>query len=142
MFGPNARAASLCAARVFYAVAAVALDCIFCLETTSEPLAQTSWGIDTFLMYIKLASSPLAMNGTIEEERMMIDKKVELEVISRRRAFSFLGLAVAAGLAIPATVLTVTDADAQTQGQERRDDRQDNRTDRRDDRRKKKKKKN
>ncbi len=71
----------------------------------------------------------------------MIDKKIELEV-SRRRAFSILGLAVAAGLAIPATVLTVTDADAQTQGQERRDDRQDNRTDRRDDRRKKKKKKN
>ena len=82
------------------------------------------------------------MNGTIEEERMMIDKKIELEVISRRRAFSFLGLAVAAGLAIPATVVTVTNAEAQTQGMERRDDRRDNRQDRRDDRRKKKKKKN
>ena len=70
----------------------------------------------------------------------MIDKKIELEV-SRRRAFSILGLAVAAGFAVPATVLTVTDADAQTQGMERRDDRQDNRTDRRDDRRSKKKKK-
>ena len=44
----------------------------------------------------------------------MIDKKFELEVISRRRAFSLLGLAVAAGLAVPATVLTVTNADAQT----------------------------
>ena len=72
---------------------------------------------------------------------MMIDKKLELEVISRRRAFSLLGLAVAAGLAVPATVLTVTNADAQTQGMERRDDRRDDRQDRRTDRRSKKKKK-
>ena len=70
----------------------------------------------------------------------MIDEKFEVEV-SRRRAFSILGLAVAAGFAAPATVLTVTNADAQTQGMDRRDDRQDNRTDRRDDRRSKKKKK-
>ena len=69
----------------------------------------------------------------------MIDKKIEVEV-SRRRAFSMVGLAVAAGFAVP-TVLTATDAYAQTQGMDRRDDRQDNRTDRRDDRRKKKKKK-
>jgi hypothetical protein len=71
---------------------------------------------------------------------VMIDKKSEVEV-SRRRAFSIVGLAVAAGFAVPATVLTATDAYAQTQGMDRRDDRQDNRTDRRDDRRKKKKKK-
>ena len=72
---------------------------------------------------------------------MMIDKKFELKVISRRRAFSLLGLAVATGLAVPATVLTVTNADAQTQGMERRDDRRDDRQDRRTDRRSKKKKK-
>jgi hypothetical protein len=81
------------------------------------------------------------MNGPIKEERMMIDKKFEREVISRRRAFSLLALAVAAGLAVPATVLTVTNADAQTQGMERRDDRRDDRQDRRTDRRSKKKKK-
>ena len=72
---------------------------------------------------------------------MMIDKKFELEVISRRRAVSLLGLAVATGLAVPATVLTVTNADAQTQGMERRDDRRDDRQDRRTGRRSKKKKK-
>jgi hypothetical protein len=70
----------------------------------------------------------------------MIDKKVELEV-SRRRAFSILGLAVAASFAVPATMLTATDVYGQTPGMDRRDDRQDNRTDRRDDRRSKKKKK-
>ena len=70
----------------------------------------------------------------------MIDKKIGLEVISRRRIFSVLGLAAAASLALPATVLTVTDADAQTQGMERRDDRRGDRQDRRTDRRTKKKK--
>jgi hypothetical protein len=71
----------------------------------------------------------------------MIDKKIELEVISRRRAFSFLGLAVAACFAVPATLVTVTDASAQTRGMERRDERRDDRQDRRTDRRSKKKKK-
>ena len=54
---------------------------------------------------------------------------------------SFLGLAAAATLAVPATVLTATNADAQTQGMERRDERRDDRQQRRDDRRSKKKKK-
>ncbi len=35
------------------------------------------------------------------------------EVISRRRAFSFLGLAAALGFALPAEVLTASDAEAQ-----------------------------
>ena len=43
-------------------------------------------------------------------------ENIKLEMISRRRIFSVLGLAAAASLAIPATVLTVTNADAQTQG--------------------------
>jgi hypothetical protein len=38
---------------------------------------------------------------------------IELELISRRRAFSLLGLTAAFGLAAPATVLTVTDVEAQ-----------------------------
>jgi hypothetical protein len=61
--------------------------------------------------------------------------------MSRRAAVAFLGLAAAATLAVPATVLTATNADAQTQGMERRDERRDNRQQRRDDRRSKKKKK-
>ena len=52
-----------------------------------------------------------------------------------------LAAAVVATLAVPATVLTATNADAQTQGMERRDERRDNRQQRRDDRRSKKKKK-
>ena len=55
--------------------------------------------------------------------------------------FFFLGLAAAATLAAPATVLTVTGADAQTQGMERRDERRQDRQDRRTERRTKKKKK-
>ena len=70
-----------------------------------------------------------------------MSKNIKLEMISRRRLFSILGLAAAASLAMPATVLTVTNAGAQTQGMDRRDDRRDNRQDRRDDRRTKKKKK-
>ena len=41
-----------------------------------------------------------------------MNKIVESEVISRRRALSLLGLA-ALGLAVPTTVLTVSDAEAQ-----------------------------
>ena len=73
----------------------------------------------------------------------------ETEVISRRRAFSFLGLA-ALGLAVSPTVLTVSDAEAQqpnTQnpqtgttttpqtGTQRRQERRTERTERRQERR-------
>ena len=61
---------------------------------------------------------------------------------SRRGAFSFLGIAAALGLAVPATALTMSEAETQTAGMERREDqcagRQDRRTasqDRREDRR-------
>ena len=64
-------------------------------------------------------------------------EKIKSELISRRRAFS-LGLAAALSLAAPATMLTATDADAETAGGERRDER---RTDRQERRKKKKKKK-
>ena len=65
----------------------------------------------------------------------------KLEMISRRKIFSVLGLAAVASLAVPAMVVTATNAEAQTQGMDRRDDRRDGRQDRRDDRRNKKKKK-
>ena len=37
---------------------------------------------------------------------------IKLEVISRRSVFSMLGLAIATGLAVPATLITATDAEA------------------------------
>lgn len=52
-----------------------------------------------------------------------MSEKIELEMISRRKAFSLLGLAAALGLAVPPTVLTVSDADAQTAGMEQRHER-------------------
>ena len=67
-------------------------------------------------------------------------EKIKSELISRRRAFS-LGLAAALSLAAPATMLTATDADAQTGGMERRDERRTDRQERRTERRSKKKKK-
>jgi hypothetical protein len=70
-------------------------------------------------------------------------KIVESEVISRRKAFSLLGLA-ALGLALPTTVLTVSNAEAQQPaapaapmtGTERRQERRTRRVRRRVDRRK------
>ena len=56
------------------------------------------------------------------------------EMISRRGAFSLLGLGAALGLTVP-TVLTMSEAEAQTAGMERREDRRANRQDRREDRR-------
>ena len=49
------------------------------------------------------------------------------ELISRRRVCSLLGLTAALGFAVPATVLTVSDAEAQTTGMERRHERRDER---------------
>jgi hypothetical protein len=39
-------------------------------------------------------------------------EKIKPEVISRRRVFSLLGLAIASSLAVPATLMTATDAEA------------------------------
>jgi hypothetical protein len=54
--------------------------------------------------------------------------------ISRRTALSLMGVA-ALSLALPATLLTATDAEAQTVGMDRRQDRRTGRRDRRDARR-------
>ena len=39
-------------------------------------------------------------------------EKIKSDVISRRRVCSLLGLAIASGLAVPATLMTATDAGA------------------------------
>jgi hypothetical protein len=62
-------------------------------------------------------------------------EKVTSELISRRTAFSLLGLTAAWGFAVPATVLTVSDAEAQTAGMERRGERREGRHERRNTRR-------
>ena len=58
--------------------------------------------------------------------------KINFEMISRR---TLLGLAAALGCAGPATMLTVSEAEAQTAGMDRREERRDRRSERRDARR-------
>ena len=60
---------------------------------------------------------------------------IKSEVISRRKALSLVGFAAAFGLAAAPAVLTVSDAEAQTLGMQRRQDRREGRHERRDDRR-------
>jgi hypothetical protein len=63
------------------------------------------------------------------------EQRIELKVLSRRQAFSFLGLTAALSVVGPGAVLTAPDANAQTPGMERREDRRDERQERREDRR-------
>jgi Ni/Co efflux regulator RcnB len=60
---------------------------------------------------------------------------IKSEMISRRKALSLVGLAAAFGLAAAPTVLTVSDAEAQTAGMERRQERRAGRHERREERR-------
>ena len=62
-------------------------------------------------------------------------EKVTSELISRRTAFSLLGLTAAWGFAVPTTAPTVSDAEAQTAGMERRGERREERHERRNTRR-------
>jgi len=62
-------------------------------------------------------------------------EKIKSESISRRTAVSLLGLAAAFGVAVPATMLTVSDVAAQTAGVERRGERREGRHERRNARR-------
>ena len=64
-----------------------------------------------------------------------MNEEIKSELISRRTAFSLLGLTAALGFAVPASVLTVSDAEAQTSGMERRHERRTGRHERRDERR-------
>ncbi len=60
---------------------------------------------------------------------------IKAEGLSRRKALSLLGLVAAFNLAAPSTVLTVSEAEAQTAGMERRQERRTGRTERREERR-------
>jgi hypothetical protein len=60
---------------------------------------------------------------------------VELQMISRRKSLSLFGLVAAMGLVAPATLLTTSEAEAQTAGMERREDRREGRRQRRQGRR-------
>jgi hypothetical protein len=60
---------------------------------------------------------------------------IKSEMISRRKALSLMGLAAVFGLAAAPTVLTVSDAEAQTVGMERRQERRAGRHERREVRR-------
>jgi Ni/Co efflux regulator RcnB len=60
---------------------------------------------------------------------------INSEMISRRKALSLMGLAAAFGLAAAPTVLTASDAEAQTAGMERRQERRTGRHERREERR-------
>ncbi|WP_426424778.1 hypothetical protein [Bradyrhizobium genosp. A] len=64
-----------------------------------------------------------------------MSEKITSEMISRRGAFSFLGMAAALGLGASATMLQVSDAEAQTAGMERRGERRTGRHERRGERR-------
>jgi hypothetical protein len=63
-----------------------------------------------------------------------VGEEIKSEMISRRKVFFLLGLAGGLGLAVP-TVLTVSDAEAQTAGMERRQQRRTGRQERRQERR-------
>ena len=60
---------------------------------------------------------------------------IKSEMISRRKALSLMGLAAALGLAAAPAVLTVSDAEAQTNGMLRRQERREGRHERREERR-------
>ena len=60
-----------------------------------------------------------------------MNKTIGSEVISRRKALSLVGLAAMFGLAASTTVLTGSDAEAQTVGMERRHERRVDRRERR-----------
>ncbi len=64
-----------------------------------------------------------------------MSEMIKSEEISRRKALSFLGLIAAFNLAATSTVLTVSEAEAQTVGMERRHERRVGRTERRQERR-------
>ena len=96
------------------------------------------------LICIKLTAAFSARFMVGNEQKgleVAVSEIIKSELISRRRAFSILGLAAALSLAVPATMFTATDADAQTSGMERRDERREGRQERRTERRSKKKKK-
>jgi hypothetical protein len=64
-----------------------------------------------------------------------MSEEFESEIVSRRKALSLLGFAVALGVSAPAAVLISAEAEAQTTGMERRHERRTGRHERRHERR-------
>ena len=64
-----------------------------------------------------------------------MSETIKSEAISRRRVFSLLGLAAALASVVPTTILTVSEAEAQTPGMVRRQERREGRRERRQERR-------
>ena len=64
-----------------------------------------------------------------------MSEEINSEMVSRRRLFSLVGLAAASVVAVPASMLTVSEAEAQTAGMERRQERREGRRERREGRR-------
>ena len=81
-------------------------------------------------------NSTAAILAEVDNREVTMSEKLKSNCVSRRGVFRVLGLAAAASLAIPVTVLTVTDAEAvvgrpaspvSVAGANRRDRRQDRR---------------
>ena len=88
------------------------------------------------LTCIKLTSGPFGWLAFEINPEVVMSEKIKSEMISRRAAFSLLGLAGALILVVPAAVITATDAEARVgnpasavsvAGANRRDRRQDRR---------------
>jgi hypothetical protein len=88
---------------------------------------------NAMIAWIRPLKKARARGACYREESDMRPKMSEM--ISRRGAFSLLGLAAMAGLAVPATLLAASDAEAQTAGMERRGERRGGRQERRGERR-------
>ena len=71
----------------------------------------------------------------VQSARFDMSAITRSEMISRRKALSLMGLAATFGLAAAPVVLTVSDAEAQTAGMERRQERRAGRHERREERR-------
>jgi hypothetical protein len=85
-------------------------------------------------MWINIGRSVVDALWLIDSGRFDMNTIIQSQLISRRKALSLMGLAAAFGLAaVPA--LTLSDAEAQTAGMDRRQDRRTDRHVRRDDRR-------
>jgi hypothetical protein len=74
---------------------------------------------------------PIGALVFLQPGRLNMTEQIEAQMISRRAALGILGLAAALGAGMTATVLTSSDAEAQTSGTEQRQDRTDRRQQRR-----------
>jgi hypothetical protein len=101
------------------------------------PSAQLMVAGPPLLIWINVGTLALGAlaDGSSSQRRFDMSAIIKSEMISRRKALSLMGLAAAFGLAAAPTVLTVSDAEAQTAGMERRQERRAARHERREVRR-------